>query len=78
MLIIYYTSPFTTNRYHQTGLAKLSSINWSKTPFFLSLAAWVSEYMLKAYRAFNVSLHRGPRSHIPYNFEILPESNVTM
>lgn len=74
MLAPYYTSPFTTNHY-QTKIAKLSSINWSKIPLFLSLAASVNKAVLKAYYAFNVSLCKGPK--IPYNFEILPEKKVT-
>lgn len=72
MLTLYYISLFATNHYHQTEIAKLSSINWSKTSLFLSLAAWVSEHMLKAYHAFNVPSCKGPRSRTPYNFEVLP------
>lgn len=78
MLILYYASPFTTNYYHQTEIAKLSSINRSKTPLFLPLAASVSEHMLKAYNAFKVCSCKGPRSRIPYNSEILPERNVIL
>lgn len=76
MLVPYYTSPSTTNRYHQAEIAKLSSISWSKPPLFLSLAASVNEHMLKAYYAFNVSLCKGIK--FTYNFEILPEKNAML
>lgn len=76
MLILSYTFLFARNHYHPTRIAKLFSTNWSKTPLFLSSAAWVSGHMLKAYPTFNTFSCKNPRSCIPQKFEILPERNV--